>query len=140
MALRITNHQAQRPTHWQTVEAPTEVGATIAAAERAAGGWEVVLVDCLTLLANNVMMALPEPVESEAAEAALRVEVDALLAAYRASRASWILVSNEVGLGIVPAYPLDSVYTTMHSDANQQLAAVADEVLFMVAGLPIRVK
>jgi adenosylcobinamide kinase/adenosylcobinamide-phosphate guanylyltransferase len=140
MALRIANHKAQRPPHWLTVEAPTHLGATIRAAEAAAGDWEVVLVDCLTLLASNVILALPEPVETPAAEAALRVEVDALLAAYTASQASWILVSNEVGLGIVPPYPLGRVYRDALGRANQQLAAVADEVLFMVAGLPMRVK
>ncbi len=144
MALRIANHQAQRVTHWHTIEAPTQVGATLAAVEtavKAAGGdWEVVLVDCLTLLASNVILALPEPVGIPAAEAALRVEVDALLTAYGASKASWILVSNEVGLGIVPAYPLGRVYRDALGRANQQLAAVADEVLFMVAGLPMRVK
>jgi adenosylcobinamide kinase / adenosylcobinamide-phosphate guanylyltransferase len=140
MQLRITNHQAQRAMHWITVESPTQVGATISAAEAAAGDWEVVLIDCLTLLASNVILALPEPVETPAAEAALRVEVDALLAAYAASNASWILVSNEVGLGIVPAYPLGRVYRDALGRANQQLAAVADEVLFMVAGLPMRVK
>jgi adenosylcobinamide kinase / adenosylcobinamide-phosphate guanylyltransferase len=144
MALRIANHQAQRAAGWITLEAPQQVGATVAAAEAAArtagGEWEVVLVDCLTLLANNVILALPEPVEIPAAEAALRVEVDALLAAYAASNASWILVSNEVGLGIVPAYPLGRVYRDALGRANQQLAAMADEVLFMVAGLPMRVK
>ncbi|MCC6453366.1 MAG: bifunctional adenosylcobinamide kinase/adenosylcobinamide-phosphate guanylyltransferase [Caldilineaceae bacterium] len=144
MALRIRNHQAQRAAHWITVEASQQVGATVAAAEAAAHAageaWEVVLVDCLTLLASNVILALPEPVETPAAEAALRVEVDALLAAYAASNASWILVSNEVGLGIVPAYPLGRVYRDALGRANQQLAAMADEVLFMVAGLPMRVK
>lgn len=140
MVLRISNHQAQRALHWITVEAPLRVGEILAAAETAAGDWEVVLVDCLTLLASNVILSLPEPVETPAAEAALRVEVDALLAAYAASRASWILVSNEVGLGIVPAYPLGRVYRDALGRANQQLAAVADEVLFMVAGLPMRVK
>ncbi len=144
MALRIANHQAQRPLHWHTVEAPTQVGATLATAEiavKAAGSaWEVVLVDCLTLLASNVILALPEPVGIAAAETALRVEVDALLAAYTTSKASWILVSNEVGLGIVPAYPLGRVYRDALGRVNQRLAAVADEVLFMVAGLPMRVK
>lgn len=140
MALRITNHQAQRPAHWQTIEAPTQIGAVITAAEAAAGAWDVVLVDCLTLLASNVIMTLPEPVATPAAEAALRAEVDALLTAYTASNASWILVSNEVGLGIVPAYPLGRVYRDALGRANQQLAAIADEVLFMVAGLPMRVK
>jgi adenosylcobinamide kinase / adenosylcobinamide-phosphate guanylyltransferase len=140
MALRIANHKAQRPAHWLTVEAPMRLGATIGAAESMAGDWEVILIDCLTLLASNVILALPEPVETPAAEAALRVEVNALLAAYRASQASWILVSNEVGLGIVPPYPLGRVYRDALGRANQQIAAVADEVLFMVAGLPMRVK
>lgn len=140
MSLRIANHKADRPANWQTVEAPTQVGEAIAAAERQAGGWDVVLLDCLTLLASNVLLTLPEPVEVSAAEAALRVEMNALLAAYANSRASWILVSNEVGLGIVPAYPLGRVYRDALGRANQQLAAVADEVLFMVAGLPMKVK
>src|SRR3954471_24577685 len=91
MALRIANHQAQRPAHWRTIEAPTQVGPAITTAEAAAGDWEVVLLDCLTLLASNVILALPEPVEIAAAEAALSAEVDALLAAYQASQASWIL-------------------------------------------------
>ena len=100
----------------------------------------MVLVDCLTLLASNVILALPEPVGVAAAEDALRAEVDALLAAYAESRATWIIVSNEVGLGIVPSYPLGRVYRDALGRANQQLAAAADEVLFMVAGLPMRVK
>jgi adenosylcobinamide kinase/adenosylcobinamide-phosphate guanylyltransferase len=140
MKTRIAKHQADRPAHWQTLEAPLEVGAAITAVHASAPDWDVVLVDCLTLLANNVMMALPEPVESAAAERALRQEVDALLTAYEASSASWILVSNEVGLGIVPAYPLGRVYRDALGRANQQLAAAAGEVFFMVAGLPMRVK
>jgi adenosylcobinamide kinase/adenosylcobinamide-phosphate guanylyltransferase len=139
MVQRIANHQAQRPLDWQTLEAPTQVGNVIAQAERTRD-WDIVLVDCLTLLASNVILTLPEPVEVTAAEAALRVEIDALLAAYQASQASWVIVSNEVGLGIVPAYPLGRVYRDALGRANQQLAAVADEVLFMVAGLPMRVK
>jgi adenosylcobinamide kinase/adenosylcobinamide-phosphate guanylyltransferase len=144
MSTRIANHQVQRPAHWRTLEAPLQVGAALATAEAAlvddTEEWDVVLVDCLTLLASNVILTLPEPVETPAAEAALRAEVDALLAAYAASKARWILVSNEVGLGIVPAYPLGRVYRDALGRANQQLAAVADEVLFMVAGLPMRVK
>jgi adenosylcobinamide kinase/adenosylcobinamide-phosphate guanylyltransferase len=141
MRERITKHQAQRPAHWQTLEAPTQVGEAIAAAQAAVdGGWDVVLVDCLTLLANNVLMTLPEPVETAEAEAALQAEVNALLTTYQASSARWILVSNEVGLGIVPAYPLGRVYRDALGRANQQLAAAATKVLFMVAGLPMRVK
>src|SRR3954463_4553299 len=71
MTLRISNHQAERPAHWQTIEAPSQVGAAMSAAEGEVGGFDVVLLDCLTLLASNVILALPEPVEVAAAEAAL---------------------------------------------------------------------
>ena len=137
MAVRIANHQAQRPAGWRTLEAPRDVGAAIT---RAAAPPQVLLLDCLTLLANNVIAPMPEPLDARDAEDALRAEVDALLAAYAAGSASWIIVSNEVGLGIVPAYPLGRVYRDALGRANQQIAAVADEVLFMVAGLPLRVK
>jgi len=68
------------------------------------------------------------------------VEEDGLLAAYAASDAEWIIVSNEVGLGLVPAYPLGRLYRDCLGRTNQRLAQAADEVLFMVAGLPLRVK
>lgn len=144
MAQRIANHQAQRPAHWQTIEASTQVGAAVRAAEQraeeGAATWDVVLIDCMTLLANHVILALPEPIETATAEEALAAETDELLAAYQASRASWIIVSNEVGLGIVPEYPLGRIYRDALGRANQRIAAAADEVLFMVAGLPMRVK
>ncbi|MGC8780183.1 MAG: bifunctional adenosylcobinamide kinase/adenosylcobinamide-phosphate guanylyltransferase, partial [Anaerolineae bacterium] len=71
---------------------------------------------------------------------AVDAEVAALLAAYRAGRATWIVVSNEVGLGLVPPYPLGRAYRDALGRANQRLAAAADRVLFMVAGLPLTVK
>jgi adenosylcobinamide kinase/adenosylcobinamide-phosphate guanylyltransferase len=142
MEARIAQHRAERPPTWQTLEAPHAVGAAVAALEAAQleTPWDVVLLDCLTLLANNVIAPLPEPVEGAQAEALLRDEVDGLLAAYAASRAGWIVVSNEVGLGIVPAYRLGRVYRDALGRANQALAAAADEVWLMVAGLPLRVK
>lgn len=136
MAARIARHRAERPGQWETLEAPSQVGRAIAVAPPA----DVVLLDCLTLLASNVIVALPDPPDVTTAEEALRQEVDALLAAYVASSASWILVSNEVGLGIVPAYPLGRVYRDVLGRANQRMAAAADRVLFMVAGLPMIVK
>jgi adenosylcobinamide kinase/adenosylcobinamide-phosphate guanylyltransferase len=66
--------------------------------------------------------------------------VDELLAAYAESEAEWIVISNEVGLGLVPPYPLGRAYRDALGRANQRLAAMADDVLFMVAGLPMRVK
>lgn len=137
MAARIAAHRAARPADWRTLEAARDVGAAIQAT---ADGADIVLLDCVTLLANNVIGALPDGVPVEVAETALRAETDALLAAYAAGRASWIVVSNEVGLGIVPAYALGRVYRDALGRANQQLAAAADRVLWMVAGLPMRVK
>lgn len=136
MKARIEAHRAERPAHWQTLEAPRAAGSAILSA----GNADVILIDCLTLLANNVIVSLPEPVTEWQAESALREELDGLLAAYRAGDAEWIAVSNEVGLGLVPPYPLGRVYRDALGRANQRLAAAADEVLFMVAGLPMKVK
>jgi adenosylcobinamide kinase/adenosylcobinamide-phosphate guanylyltransferase len=137
MADRIAAHRAERPAHWQTIEAPRSIGAAI---QSGAGQADVILIDCLTLLANNVIVPLPESVTAQAAEAALNVEVEALIEAYAHGSAEWIIVSNEVGLGLVPPYPLGRVYRDALGRANQRLATAADEVLFMVAGLPLKVK
>jgi adenosylcobinamide kinase/adenosylcobinamide-phosphate guanylyltransferase len=137
MAGRIAVHRAQRPALWQTLEATRGVGIAIRAEPRRA---DVILVDCLTLLASNVISPLPEPVTAEVVETALNAEVEALLAAYAEGDAEWIVVSNEVGLGLVPPYPLGRVYRDALGRANQQLAAMADEVIFMMAGLPLRLK
>jgi adenosylcobinamide kinase/adenosylcobinamide-phosphate guanylyltransferase len=137
MASRIASHRAERPAHWRTLEAPTAVGDAIRAN---AEGVEVILIDCLTLLASNVLMVLPEPVVEAKAEAALEAEVAGMLAAYAASSSEWIVVSNEVGLGLVPPYLLGRIYRDALGRANQRLAAAADEVLFMVAGLPLPLK
>lgn len=139
MQTRITAHRADRPAHWRTLEAPRNVGAAITASLRESNA-EVILLDCLTLLANNVIVPLPEPVSYDEAEQALMVEIDSLLTAYVGHSASWIIVSNEVGLGLVPPYPLGRVYRDALGRANQKIAAAADEVLFMVAGLPMKVK
>ena len=136
MAARIAAHRAERPAAWGTLEAPRHVGVAVRQAP-AAG---VVVVDCLTLLANNVIVPLPEPVLAELAEAVLLGEIDALLDAYQASDAVWIVVSNELGLGLVPPYPLGRVYRDALGRANQRVAAAADNVLFMVAGLPLPLK
>ena len=137
MVERIARHRAQRPANWITLEAPRSIGQAIRSSGVSA---PVVLIDCLTLLANNLITPLPEPIEYETAEKLLSAEIDDLLVAYAASNADWIIVSNEVGLGLVPPYPLGRVYRDALGKANQRLAAAADEVLFMVAGLPLKVK
>ncbi len=139
MVQRIAAHRAQRPAHWRTLEAPIGIGEAIIEAQ-GRNSADLVLLDCLTLLTSNVILALPEPITTAGAEAAVAQEVYDLCAAYVAGSASWIIVSNEVGLGIVPEYPLGRHYRDALGRANQRLAACADRVLFMVAGLPMTVK
>lgn len=138
MEARIVKHRAERPLHWQTLEASQQVGAAITAVDNTT--YDVVLLDCLTMLASNVLLALPEVVDLQVAEDAMKSELDRLLEVVEHSQCHWIIVSNEVGLGIVPAYPLGRVYRDVLGRANQRLAAAADSVSFMVAGLPMKVK
>jgi adenosylcobinamide kinase/adenosylcobinamide-phosphate guanylyltransferase len=147
MRERITRHRADRPANWQTVEAPTGVAAAIAAAlaRRPAGQPLTLLLDCLTLLASNVIIALPESCSEAEATAALMAEIAPLEQLIRqtvqgAAPVRWLVVSNEVGLGLVPPYKLGRLYRDALGRANQRLAAAADRVLFLVAGLPMIVK
>ena len=136
---RIRAHQASRPANWVTVEAPTAVAQVLGdKAEEA----EVVLLDCITLMAMNAYgMGVEDDLEAQAAaEAKLMEEVEALLEVAANSEAEWLVVSNEVGLGLVPPYPLGRAYRDALGRANQRLAQAADEVIFMVAGLPLWVK
>ncbi len=137
MAARIARHRASRPAHWTTVEEPRRVSAAIARAGAETGA---ILVDCLTLLVSNLLLE-HEAKGDEAAEAAVLAEVEALLAASRAAAAARvILVANEVGLGVVPPYPLGRLFRDVAGRVNQLVAREADEVYFLVAGLPRRLK
>ncbi len=139
MTIRIQRHKNERPANWFTLETPTQVGRAIRACPVQA---RVLVLDCLTLLANNVLLEQPEPdtIPEEIAQGLLDSEVDDLLEAYQASSAEWIIISNEVGLGIVPPTPLGRIYRDVLGRANQRLAQIADRVVLMVAGIPIPVK
>jgi adenosylcobinamide kinase / adenosylcobinamide-phosphate guanylyltransferase len=137
MRARIAKHQSERPASWRTLEAPQTVGAAIGAYPEPPA---ILLLDCLTLLANNILLGLPDIENSAAAQSALDAEMDSLLSVYAKSTAEWIVVSNEVGLGLVPPYPLGRIYRDVLGRANQRLAQAADKVIFMVAGIPMIVK
>lgn len=137
MAERIAAHKAARPPKWLTLEAPLEAGRAIEIFSPVGG---LILLDCLTMLASNILLSLPEPLNQAAADRALEREVDALLTAFEKRGESWLVISNEVGLGLVPPNPLGRIYRDALGRANQRLAAAADEVLFMAAGLPMRIK
>jgi adenosylcobinamide kinase/adenosylcobinamide-phosphate guanylyltransferase len=137
MAQRIARHQQARPAAWRTVEAPQRVGEAL---RTSIGTARVVLVDCLTLLVSNAMLSLGLTPNLEAAEVAVREEVEALLQVWQASPATWIVVSNEVGLGLVPETPLGRIYRDLLGQANQALAAHAHAVYMLVAGLAVDFK
>lgn len=148
MAARIAHHRQTRPDYWQTLEAPRQVGAALedflenstkSSTERSTWRPEVLLLDCLTLLVSNVLIALEgEPLAT--IEAAVQREIETLLVAQTQLAVPLIVVSNEVGLGIVPPSVLGRLYRDVLGRANQQLAAQADQVFLMVAGLPMVVK
>ena len=137
MRQRIAKHKHERPQQWRTIEAGVNVGSAIAISSFKA---DVVLVDCLALLASNTILTLGQQVQEDEANTAMQAEIDDLLRVYENNSAEWIIVSNEVGLGIVPAYPMGRVYRDCLGRANQGLASVADEVFFLVSGIPLKVK
>ena len=141
MARRIDAHRKSRPSQWVTIEAPSGLSAALDAEGADTG---VVVVDCLTLLVANILEAVGGEPESESvmsmAQERLRVELSSLIEWCAGHKAHLVLVSNEVGLGIVPHNALARTYRDLLGWANCWLAARADEVYLMVAGLPIEVK
>ena len=126
MTARIAAHQARRGTPWRLIEAPRELAAAVAGTS--AGG--AVLVDCLTLWLSNLMLA----------DANIDAECERLEEALARARGPIVLVSNEVGLGIVPDNALARRFRDVQGMLNQRIAARADRVVLMVAGLPLVVK
>lgn len=126
MAERIAHHRERRGAGWITVEAPLDLAGALAAVPEGAP----VLVDCLTLWLSNRMLAGAD-VEALSTE---------LLDVLGRPRGCWVVVSNEVGLGIVPDNALARRFRDAAGFLNQAVAAQADRVLFMVAGLAMQVK
>lgn len=128
MTEKVRRHRAERPNHWETIEEPLALGDAI----RAAGARsDAVLVDCLTIFAAN-LLALERPQASQ--------HVDRLLEAIVRTSASVILVSNEVGSGVVPPYESGRQFRDLLGELNQKVAAVADTAVLLVAGLPLVLK
>jgi adenosylcobinamide kinase / adenosylcobinamide-phosphate guanylyltransferase len=127
MAARIEAHRARRGPFWRTIEEPLSL-AEVIAAEAAPG--RPLLIDCLTLWLSNVMLA--ERVVEDAAEV--------LCKALRGAVGPVVLVANEVGMGLVPETPLGRHFRDAAGRVNQQVAALADRVVFVAAGLPLVLK
>lgn len=131
---RILAHRAERPVSWQTIEAPIDV----AEAVRALSPTSTVIIDCITLWVSNLL--LRNEADPQRARDAADAHVQALIDALQRRHVASYLVSNEVGLGIVPSTPLGRQYRDLLGRANAQLAAAADHVELLVAGLPLVLK
>lgn len=134
MEARIQAHRKGRPADWDTLEEPVDLVSAVKSRMR---HYDTVLLDCLTLWTSNLMLSTESP---GTACIDIASEARTLLGLYREGNASWIVVSNEVGLGVVPATRLGRVYADELGRVNQIIAAKADDVYFMAAGLPLKLK
>lgn len=143
MAERIKKHRSDRDDCWATIEEPLDISDIIKKNSK----YNVILLDCLTLWISNLMHKkttgnLQETgiTDVKTISKAVYREVDNLINACRVSNANLIIVSNEVGLGIVPDNPLARLFRDIAGFANQKMAEAADEAYFVVSGITTRIK
>ena len=130
MRQRIALHRKNRPKNWKTFEEPQEVFRLL---KEVCGKFELVLIDCLTLLVANLLL-------KKTKASAIEARVDEIIALLKKGKSDSIIVSNEVGLGIVPDNKLGRDFRDIAGRINQIVAQAADEVIFMASGLPLKVK
>jgi len=127
MRAKVARHRAERPASWTTIETARNLAAAFGP------GFDAAIVDCLTLLVSQWLL-------QEAAEAEILAEVRRLCEAAKAAPYPVLLVTNEVGQGVVPEHPLGRRFRDVQGRANQLAAAAADEVQLVVCGLSVRIK
>lgn len=130
MKERIARHQRERGASWVTVEAFSHLEEEIRKRE---GEWDLLLIDCLTLWLSNRMM-------KELKEGEIREKIAGLKKAIQQSAEHVLMVSNEVGMGVVPSSSMGRDFRDLQGFLNQEIAAIADEVYLTAAGIPIRIK
>ncbi len=130
MKKRIALHKDKRPGHWKTFEEPEDPGPVL---KKIGSKFDVVIIDCFTLMIANLM-------QSGLKERAIETKINKLLGIIKKTQAQSIIVSNEVGLGIVPANKLARDFRDIAGRINQLVAEKADEVFFMVSGIPSKIK
>lgn len=141
MRQRIEEHQKARPATWSTLEVSTHVGSHIL---EKIGEAQTVIVDCITLLVNNIFSQYSDPrgekIDALLIEKEVIADINQLVDCINQVKANFIIVTNEVGLGLVPANRIGRLYRDLLGRANQILAQHADEVYLMVAGIPMLIK
>lgn len=130
MKAKIARHQQERPATWRTIEEPLELHSVLIQND---GQYELLLIDCLTLFAAHLL-------EAEAKGENPQDRIDAFCSSLKSARSSIVLVSNEVGSGVVPEYFSGRRYRDLLGELNQRVASIADNVLLLVAGLPLVLK
>jgi adenosylcobinamide kinase/adenosylcobinamide-phosphate guanylyltransferase len=131
MAERIARHRARRGSDWQTVEEPLELADAVLAND---GRFGVLLIDCITLWLSNLLFM------GEGGAAGALERVAAFTEIFPTLRTPLIMVTNEVGMGIVPEHPLARSFRDLAGEANELIAARADEVYVTISGLPLKLK
>ena len=141
MRQRIEEHRRTRPAAWSTLEVTTHIGRQI---EQEISGAQVVIIDCVTLLVNNIFSQYSdqagEQIDASLIEEKVTGEIGELIKCIDHVAASFIIVTNEVGMGLVPANRVGRLYRDLLGKANQLLAQCTDEIYLMVAGLPVQIK
>jgi adenosylcobinamide kinase/adenosylcobinamide-phosphate guanylyltransferase len=130
MAQRIEYHRATRPAEFQTIEEPVNLFPEM---RKLAGRADLLVLDCLTLWVSNLM-------HSQQSDSTIMLESDRLAEILQQAAFASIVVTDEVGWGIVPEHPMARRYRDLLGWTNQKIAAVADQVLLMVSGFPVKVK
>ncbi len=144
MANRIKRHQESRPAHWKTIEMYNSFERL--EKERKFAASDVILLDCMTILMTNNMFDAPlnydtaTPHEIEQVEEQIWKELLTLMDIIRKREKTLIIVTNEVGMGLVPAYRLGNHFRDISGRMNRRVAEQADEVVFVAVGIPLKLK
>lgn len=134
MRTRISEHKKNRPREWQTIETPRNVAEQI---KKHVFDVDVVLIDCLTLLVSNLLSTDSDYVKMESKVVA---QIENLVTLLKQLDLNWVIVSNEVGMGIVPETRVGRVYRDILGKVNQLVAQQATDVYFMMSGIPVKIK
>lgn len=143
MKMRIKKHRDSRPEWWETIEAYKDLDIYL---QNSNAKKDAVILDCITIMITNLLMEkitdwdTMTDVQIEEAESSVRLEIDKLLNVIKTMQIPFIVVTNEVGMGIVPEYPSARVFRDVSGRVNQILARAADEVYLCVSGIPMKVK
>lgn len=141
---RIRLHRERRNPRWKTIEGYSSLGEKI---DENAVSCSAMLLDCITIMVTNLMLESNGinwdavlQYEIDSIEKRVNNEIDELVGAARSFNGMTVLVSNEIGMGIVPADPLSRHFRDIAGRINQKIAASADDVYFTVSGIPLKIK